>query len=68
MQPTSPFCYGGKAGWFKVGSGYQRAAVIGAKLDPHQFIRRIPLAPHQMLDQLTGVKTQSFSVTSDCRA
>jgi DMSO/TMAO reductase YedYZ molybdopterin-dependent catalytic subunit len=29
--------------------------VIRAKLDPHQFIRRIPLAPHQMHDRLTCV-------------
>jgi DMSO/TMAO reductase YedYZ molybdopterin-dependent catalytic subunit len=29
--------------------------VIRAKLDPHQFIRRIPLAPHQMHDRLTRV-------------
>jgi DMSO/TMAO reductase YedYZ molybdopterin-dependent catalytic subunit len=29
--------------------------VIRAKLDPHQFIRRIPLAPHQMQDRLTRV-------------
>jgi DMSO/TMAO reductase YedYZ molybdopterin-dependent catalytic subunit len=30
--------------------------VIRAKLDPHQFIRRIPLAPHQMQDRLTRVE------------
>jgi DMSO/TMAO reductase YedYZ molybdopterin-dependent catalytic subunit len=30
--------------------------VIRAKLDPHQFIRRIPLAPHQMHDRLTRVQ------------
>jgi DMSO/TMAO reductase YedYZ molybdopterin-dependent catalytic subunit len=30
--------------------------VIRAKLDPHQFIRRIPLAPHQMHDRLTRVE------------
>ena len=29
--------------------------MIRAKLDPHQFIRRIPLAPHQMHDRLTCV-------------
>ena len=29
--------------------------MIRAKLDPHQFIRRIPLAPHQMHDRLTRV-------------
>jgi DMSO/TMAO reductase YedYZ molybdopterin-dependent catalytic subunit len=29
--------------------------VIRAKLDPHQFMRRIPLAPHQMHDRLTRV-------------
>jgi len=27
-----------------------------AKLDPHKFIRRIPLAPHQMLDRLTSTE------------
>ena len=30
--------------------------MIRAKLDPHQFIRRIPLAPHQMHDRLTRVE------------
>jgi DMSO/TMAO reductase YedYZ molybdopterin-dependent catalytic subunit len=30
--------------------------MIRAKLDPHQFIRRIPLAPHQMQDRLTRVE------------
>jgi DMSO/TMAO reductase YedYZ molybdopterin-dependent catalytic subunit len=30
--------------------------VIRAKLDPHKFIRRIPLAPHQMQDRLTRVE------------
>jgi DMSO/TMAO reductase YedYZ molybdopterin-dependent catalytic subunit len=30
--------------------------VIRAKLDPHQFIRRIPLAPDQMQDRLTHVE------------
>jgi DMSO/TMAO reductase YedYZ molybdopterin-dependent catalytic subunit len=34
----------------------QRTAVIRANLDPHQFIRRIPLAPHQMHDRLTRVE------------
>src|SRR5262245_63557433 len=34
----------------------QRTAVIRAKLDPHQFIRRIPLAPHQLQDRLTRVE------------
>jgi len=29
--------------------------VICAKLDPHQYIRRIPLVPHQMHDRLTRV-------------
>jgi DMSO/TMAO reductase YedYZ molybdopterin-dependent catalytic subunit len=33
-----------------------RAAVTRAKLDPHQFIRRIPLAPHQMQDRITRVE------------
>jgi DMSO/TMAO reductase YedYZ molybdopterin-dependent catalytic subunit len=27
-----------------------------AKLDPHQFFRRLPLAPHQMRDRLTWVE------------
>src|SRR5713226_4405960 len=36
--------------------GAERAAVRRAKLDPHQFIRRIPLAPHQMQDRLTRVE------------
>ncbi len=30
--------------------------MIRAKLDPHKFIRRIPLAPHQMQDRLTRVE------------
>jgi DMSO/TMAO reductase YedYZ molybdopterin-dependent catalytic subunit len=30
--------------------------VIRAKLDPHKFIRRTPLAPHQMQDRLTRVE------------
>jgi DMSO/TMAO reductase YedYZ molybdopterin-dependent catalytic subunit len=30
--------------------------VIRAKLDPHQFVRRIPLAPHQMQDRRTRVE------------
>lgn len=30
--------------------------MIRAKLEPHQFIRRIPLAPHQMHDRLTRVE------------
>jgi len=30
--------------------------VIRAKLDPHKFIRRISLAPHQMQDRLTRVE------------
>jgi DMSO/TMAO reductase YedYZ molybdopterin-dependent catalytic subunit len=30
--------------------------VIRAKLDPHQFVRRIPLAPHQMCHRLTRVE------------
>ncbi len=30
--------------------------MIRAKLDPHQFVRRIPLAPHQMQDRITPVK------------
>jgi DMSO/TMAO reductase YedYZ molybdopterin-dependent catalytic subunit len=30
--------------------------VIRAKLDPHQFTRRIPLAPHRMHDRLTHVE------------
>jgi DMSO/TMAO reductase YedYZ molybdopterin-dependent catalytic subunit len=34
----------------------RRSALIRAKLDPHQFIRRIPLAPHQMHDRLTRVE------------
>jgi DMSO/TMAO reductase YedYZ molybdopterin-dependent catalytic subunit len=29
--------------------------VIRARLDPHQFIRRIPLLPHQLQDRLTRV-------------
>jgi DMSO/TMAO reductase YedYZ molybdopterin-dependent catalytic subunit len=29
--------------------------VIRARLDPHQFIRRIPLLPHQLRDRLTRV-------------
>jgi DMSO/TMAO reductase YedYZ molybdopterin-dependent catalytic subunit len=31
-------------------------AVIRAKLDPHQYIRRVPLLPHQMQDRLTRVE------------
>ena len=30
--------------------------MIRAKLDPHQFVRRIPLAPHQMQDRHTRVE------------
>ena len=30
--------------------------MIRAKLDPHQYIRRVPLVPHQMQDRLTGVE------------
>jgi DMSO/TMAO reductase YedYZ molybdopterin-dependent catalytic subunit len=30
--------------------------VIRAKLDPHQYIRRVPLLPHQMQDRLTRVE------------
>jgi len=32
------------------------SAVIRAKLDPHQYIRRVPLVPHQMQDRLTRVE------------
>jgi DMSO/TMAO reductase YedYZ molybdopterin-dependent catalytic subunit len=32
------------------------SAVIRAKLDPHQYIRRVPLLPHQMHDRLTRVE------------
>jgi DMSO/TMAO reductase YedYZ molybdopterin-dependent catalytic subunit len=39
-----------------LGPDIQRTAVIRAKLDPHQFIRRIPLAPHQMQERLTRVE------------
>jgi DMSO/TMAO reductase YedYZ molybdopterin-dependent catalytic subunit len=34
----------------------QSTSTTRAKLDPHQFIRRIPLAPHQMQDRLTRVE------------
>lgn len=34
----------------------QGTAVIRAKLDPHQFVRRIPLAPDQMQDRHTRVE------------
>lgn len=34
----------------------RETAVIRAKLDPHQFVRRIPLAPHQLQDRLTRVE------------
>ena len=30
--------------------------MIRAKLDPHQYIRRVPLLPHQMRDRLTRVE------------
>ena len=34
----------------------ETTAVIRPKLEPHRFIRRIPLAPHQMQDRLTRVE------------
>ena len=34
----------------------ERAAVIRAKLEPHQFLRRLPLAPHKMRDRFTRVE------------
>jgi DMSO/TMAO reductase YedYZ molybdopterin-dependent catalytic subunit len=37
-------------------TGTGRTVVIRAKLDPHQFVRRIPLAPHQMQDRRTRVE------------
>jgi DMSO/TMAO reductase YedYZ molybdopterin-dependent catalytic subunit len=40
----------------RLAATFKSAAVIRAKLDPHQFIRRIPLAPHQMQDRLTRVE------------
>jgi DMSO/TMAO reductase YedYZ molybdopterin-dependent catalytic subunit len=37
-------------------TGTGRTVVIRAKLDPHQFVRRIPLAPHQMQDRRTRIE------------
>src|SRR5436190_19437894 len=33
-----------------------RVAMTRAKLEPHQFVRRIPLAPHGMQDRLTRIE------------
>jgi DMSO/TMAO reductase YedYZ molybdopterin-dependent catalytic subunit len=37
-------------------TGTGRTVVIRPKLDPHQFVRRIPLAPHQMQDRHTRIE------------